>query len=115
MLYYKPKGAIMSTTLATLEKQIARIQRALAELGPMRPGALGHQYKDPKEKRGGYWQISYTHQMRSRSEYVRPEHLKAIRAELANFRKFRLLTERWIELSLELSKAKRKPPSRDKA
>ena len=53
--------------------------------------------------------------MRSRSEYVRPEHLKAVRAELANFRKFRLLAERWIELSLELSKAKRKPSSRDKA
>ena len=48
----------MSTTLATLEKQIARLQRALAELGPMRPGALGHQYKDPGKKRGGYWQIS---------------------------------------------------------
>ena len=53
--------------------------------------------------------------MRSRSEYVRPGHLKAVCAELANFRKFRLLAERWIELSLELSKAKRKPPSRDKA
>ncbi len=52
----------------------------------MRPGALGRQYKDPKEKRGGYWQISYTHRMRSRSEYVRPEHLTSVRAELANFR-----------------------------
>ena len=100
----------MSTTLATLEKQIARIQRALAELGPMRPGALGHQYKDPKEKRGGYWQISYTHRMRSRSEYVRPEHLPAVRAELANFRKFRRLAERWVDLSLEVSRLKRKVP-----
>lgn len=98
----------MSTTLSTMEKQIARIQRALAELGPMRPGALGRQYKDPKEKRGGYWQISYTHRMRSRSEYVRTEHLSSVRAELANFRKFRRLTERWIDLSLEVSRQKRK-------
>ena len=100
----------MSTTLLSLEKQIARIQRALAQLGPMRPGSLGRQYRDPKTKRGGFWQISYTHRMRSRTEYVRPEHLRAVRAELANFRKFRQLTERWVELSLEVSRLKRKLP-----
>jgi len=93
-----------------MEKQIARIQRALAELGPMRPGTLGRQYRDPKGKRGGFWQVSYTHRMRSRSEYVRPEHLRAVRAELANFRKFRRLTERWVDLSLDVSRMKRKLP-----
>ena len=67
------------------------------------------------QARGKYWQISYTHKMRSRSEYVRSEHLRAVRTELANFRKFRLLTDRWIELSLELSKLKRKQPGRSKA
>jgi hypothetical protein len=100
----------MSTTLLSMEKQIARIQRALAELGPMRPGTLGRQYRDPKGKRGGFWQVSYTHRMRSRSEYVRPEHLRAVRAELANFRKFRRLTERWVDLSLDVSRMKRKLP-----
>ena len=100
----------MSTTFASMEKQIARILRTLAELGPMRPGALGRQYKDPKGKRGGYWQISYTHRMRSRSEYVRPEHLRSVRTELANFRKFRRLTEHWVDLSLEISRLKRKLP-----
>jgi hypothetical protein len=100
----------MSTTLLFMEKQIARIQRALAELGPMRPGTLGRQYRDPKGKRGGFWQVSYTHRMRSRSEYVRPEHLRAVRAELANFRKFRRLTERWVDLSLDVSRMKRKLP-----
>ena len=100
----------MSTTLLSMEKQIARIQRALAELGPMRPGTLGRQYRDPKTKRGGFWQVSYTHRMRSRSEYVRPEHLRAVRAELANFRKFRRLTERWVDLSLDVSRMKRKLP-----
>ncbi len=100
----------MSTTLLSMEKQIARIQRALAQLGPMRPGTLGRQYRDRKTKRGGFWQISYTHRMRSRTEYVRPEHLRAVRTELANFRKFRRLTERWVELSLEVSRLKRKLP-----
>jgi hypothetical protein len=105
----------MSTTISSIEKQIARIQRALAALGPMRPGTLNRQYKDPAKKQGGYWQISYTHKMRSRSEYVRAEHLRAVRTELANFRKFRTLAERWIDLSLELSRLKRKPTSPDKA
>ena len=100
----------MSTTLLSMEKQIARIQRALAQLGPMRPGTLGRQYRDPKTKRGGFWQVSYTHRMRSRSEYVRPERLRAVRAELANFRKFRRLTERWVDLSLDVSRMKRKLP-----
>ena len=104
----------MSTTISSMEKQIVRIQRTLAALGPMRPGTLNRQYKDPAKKQGGYWQISYTHKMRSRSEYVREEHLRAVRTELANFRKFRMLTERWIELSLELSRQKRKPPHPDK-
>jgi len=105
----------MSTTISSIEKQIVRIQRTLAALGPMRPGTLHRQYKNPAEKQGAYWQISYTHKMRSRSEYVRAEHLGVVRTELANFRKFRLLTERWIELSLEISKLKRKPPRQDKA
>ena len=100
----------MSTTISSIEKQIARIQRALAALGPMRPGTLNRQYKDPAKKQGGYWQISYTHKMRSRSEYVRAEHLRAVRTELANFRKFRRLAERWVDLSLEVSRLKRKTP-----
>ena len=50
----------MSTSISSIERKIARIQRALAALGPMRPGTLGRQYKDPKARRGAYWQISYT-------------------------------------------------------
>ena len=74
----------------------------------MRPGNLGMQYRDRKEKLGGFWQISYTHKMRSRSEYVRPEHLESVKEELANFATFKKLTEEWINLALELSKLKRK-------
>lgn len=105
------KGRAMSMTILSLEKQIAAIQSQLATLGPMRPGTLGMQYRDRKEKLGGFWQISFTHQRRSRSEYVRTEHLAAVREELENFVKFRELTEQWINLSLELSKLKRKQPT----
>ena len=94
----------MSTTLLSKEKQIARIQRALAQLGPMRPGALGHQYKDPKEKRGGYWQISYTRGMKSRTEYVRRECVTALRREVQTHKRFKRLVDRWVELSIERSR-----------
>ena len=42
----------------------------------MRPGSLTRQYKDPQHHTGAYWQISYTRQMKSRTEYVRKEYGK---------------------------------------
>ena len=43
-----------------IEQRIDRIKRALQEIGPMRPGSLTRQYKDPQHRTGAYWQISYT-------------------------------------------------------
>lgn len=96
----------MSTSTAKIEEKITRVKKQLAELGPMRPGSVSRQYRDPKEKKRPFYQISYTHRMKSRSEYVRPENLPAIRAETANFRKFRKLVDRWTDLSLDLSQIK---------
>jgi len=102
----------MSTSIQKIEERIARVRGQLSELGPMRPGSVSRQYREPKEKKRPFYQISYTHRMRSRSEYVRPEHLGAVKKELANFVTFRKLTERWIDLSLELSRLKRRQPTR---
>jgi len=98
----------MSTKLEGLEKRIGRIKRQLTELGPMRPGSLTRQYRLPKEKKRPFYQISYTHRMRSRTEYVRPENLKIIRQETVNYRKFRKLIDQWIELALEASRLRLK-------
>ena len=62
-----------------IERRIDRIKRALLEIGPMRPGSLTRQYKDPQHHTGAYWQISYTRQMKSRTEYVRKEYVKEVR------------------------------------
>ena len=43
-----------------IERRIDRIKTALLEIGPMRPGSLTRQYKDPQHHTGAYWQISYT-------------------------------------------------------
>jgi len=98
----------MSTSICRIEEKIARVRKELAELGPMRPGAVSRQYRNPKEKKRPFYQLSYTHRMKSRSEYVRPENLAAVRAETANFRKFKRLVDQWVDLALQLSQLKSK-------
>ena len=86
-----------------IERRIDRIKRALLEIGPMRPGSLTRQYKDPQHHTGAYWQISYTRQMKSRTEYVREEWVKEIRRQIATHKRFKRLVDQWIDLSIERS------------
>ena len=94
----------MSTQLERVEEQIEALKRAMLALGAMRPGSLTKQYRDPKARRRPFYQISYTYRMRSRSEYVRKENLSALRKETANFKRFKKLIHRWIELALKASR-----------
>jgi len=87
-----------------IERRITRIKEALGRIGPMRPGSLTRQYRDPKERVGAYWQISYTRQMKSHTEYVRPEWEPAIRKQIAIYKRLTCLVEEWIDLSIERSK-----------
>ena len=64
-----------------IEQKIDRIKRTLMEIGPMRPGSLTRQYKDPKNHAGAYWQIGYTRRMKSRTEYVRRECVAELRRQ----------------------------------
>ena len=87
-----------------IERRIARIKEALTRIGPMRPGSLSRQYKDRKNGTGAYWQISYTRQMKSRTEYIRQEWVPEIRRQIANHKRFKKLIDQWIELDIERSK-----------
>ena len=89
--------------LAKWQAQLARTQAELAQLGPMRPGSLSQQFKDPAAKTGAYWQLSYTHNMRSRSRYVRPAELARIKSLLANFKRFRALVDLCVDLSVKIA------------
>src|SRR5260370_18549730 len=77
---------------------------ALLEIDRVRRGALTRQYKDPQHRTGAYWQISYTRQMKSRTEYVRPEWVKDIRRQTATHKRFKRLVDQWIDLSIEHSR-----------
>lgn len=95
----------MKKKIAAIERSVARIKRALAELGDMRPGSLSVQSR----KWGGqYCQLSYTHRGKGHTEYVPQARRKTVERQIANHRKFRKLTQEWIDLEIELCKLKLK-------
>lgn len=96
----------MAKSLAQIEEKIAGIKKKLMEIGEMRTGSLTHQYHKPKEKQGGFYQISYTHKMRSKTEYVRPEFVKDLRDQIAAFKDFKRLIQQWADFALEHSRLK---------
>jgi hypothetical protein len=87
-----------------IERRIDRIKRTLLEIEPMRPGSLTRQYKDPQHNTGAYWQISYTRRMKSRTEYIRKEHVKEVRRQTVTHKRFKRLVDQWIDLSIEHSR-----------
>jgi hypothetical protein len=111
-----------------LEAQIAKIKVQLLKIGLMRPGSLSQQYSacqkkgckcvDPvnPQKHGPFYQISYARRGKSTSQFVRPQFVPQVRKQLAAYKKFKALTDKWVELALELSKLKmeaaRQTPSR---
>ena len=98
---------MQDTKLSALEKRIKQIKQELQTIGEMRPGSLTCQYHNPQEKTGAYYQLSYTHKMKSRTDYVRPEFVDRIREQIAEYKRFRMLVDEWIALALEHAKMKR--------
>ena len=98
MLYMK------RTTPTQIEKTIEKIKQELQTIQQMRPGSLTRQYHNPKDKTGAYYQLSYTHKMKSRTEYVRSEFVPRIREEISEYKRFRVLVNQWVELAIKRSK-----------
>ena len=99
---------------ATLQRQIEKVKRDLAGLGDLRPGSLSTQYNvcgspgcrckaTPPVKHGPYYQVSYTRKGKSSSKFVKKEDLPAVRKQLKNYERMKLLMEHWIDLATELS------------
>jgi hypothetical protein len=97
-----------------IERQIEKLKRELAGLGQLRPGSLSKQYTVcghpgcrctaiPPQKHGPYYQLSFTRKGRSSSKFVRKEDLLAIRKQLKNYERMKLLVDQWIDLAIELS------------
>ena len=89
-----------SQTLAALDQQIEQIKLELQKLGPMRPGSLSKQYRLPQQQVGPFYQLSYTHQMKGHTRYVRPQFVSEVREQIEEYKKFKKLTSRWVTLAI---------------
>ena len=99
--------------LKTLENQIAALKKELLAVGPMRPGSLSRQYnvcgnpkcrcKDPEKpkKHGPYYQLSYVHRGKHTTQFVKAEQVALVQSHLANYRKYKQLSQRWLDLALQ--------------
>lgn len=107
----------MKTT--QIECKIENLKQQLAELGPMHPGSLSEQYnvcgkpdcrcKDAKkpQKHGPYYQLSFTWRGKGRTRFVRAERLAEVRQKIDNYKRFRELTDEWVDLVVELEQQER--------
>ena len=92
--------------LQQIEEEINKIKGKIGSIGEMRPGTLSKQYKYPEGKVGAYYQLSFTHKMKSRTEYVQPMFVKEIKQQVKTYRKLKKLVGLWIDLSIEYSRLK---------
>ncbi len=98
--------------LARIETEIEVVKGRIAEIGVVRPGSLTRQYKDPDNRKGAYYQVSYTHRMRSKTAYVRSDAVAQVRREIRDYKKLKGLVERWVVLGIEYSGLSMKRDSR---
>jgi hypothetical protein len=89
--------------ITQIEKRIEKIKTELSLIGEMRPGSLNPRYKDKQKTDGPYYQLSYTHEKKSRTRYIRPENLTGIREQIANYKHFKELIAQWVSLGIEHS------------
>ena len=101
-------------SLKQLKMEIEDVRRQLLELGPIHPGSVSSQYHacgnptcrchDPIEprKHGPYNKLTYSHRGKSGCRFVRAECPAELRQRLDNYKTFRKLTDRWIELSIQM-------------
>jgi len=104
MLFCNTKGdAMYQKSIQQIERRIDGIKKELQKIGPMRPGSLTRQYKDPENSAGAYWQISYTRRMKSRTEYIRREWIAEMRKQITTYKRFKRLIDQWVDLGIEHS------------
>jgi len=114
------KDMATKSSVQACEARIAQIKRQLQTIGPMRPGSVSRQFRvcgkpncrcaDPSHPRrhGPYYQVNYVHLGQKGAYLVQPDELKTVRAELANYKKFRRLINHWVGLTVQIAGLKRK-------
>ena len=82
----------------------------------MRPGSLTAQYRDKEKASGPYYQLSYAHEKKNHTNYIRADCVTEVRQQIENYQRFKKLTTEWVALGIEHSKLsmqmKRDPPAK---
>lgn len=89
--------------LKQIERRIEKIKIEISKIGEMRPGSLTKQYKGSDQSSVEYYQLSYTHEMKSRTNYIRKDCVSEIRLQVKNYKRFKKLTTEWVALGIEHS------------
>ena len=90
----------------TLLAKIGAVRKDLSCIGNMRPGSVTKQLRKRGGKEWTCWQISYTLKGASKTEYVRDTFLEQIKSEVVEYKKFKTLNEKLVELNVTLSREK---------
>ena len=110
----------LQPSIQTIQRKIQSLKQELLELGEMRPGSLTRQYnvcgkphcrcKDSRhpKRHGPYYQLSYVHRGKNTTEFVRRTNVPEVKRQLANYKRFRKLTDQWVDAALKLAKLKLK-------
>jgi len=100
----------------SLEERIERTKQQIFKLGPeLLPGVLSQQYNvcgkascrckaDPPQKHGPYYQLSFTRNHKSSTQFVKKEDLDLVRRHVQDYKRLKKLLDRWIALGMELSR-----------
>ena len=91
------------TKIARLKEAIQKVKQEINAIGEMRPGSLSKQMRKGKDKYGAYWHLSYTHQGKGHTQYIREAFVNQVHGETEEFKRFRKLVDRLIALSIKRS------------
>jgi hypothetical protein len=97
---------VQNYQLGRIQKQIKGIKKELQKIGEMRPGSLSRQNVSQNGKKYPYYQISYTYNMKSRTDYIKKEFVADLQQQIDNYRRFKKLVKRWVDLAMRHSKLK---------
>ena len=110
----------LENEIEVLEGRIVEIKNEIMELGEIRNGSVSEQYnvcgnptcrckdKDNPQKHGPYYQLSYSFNKKSTSQFVSAENIDKVRQQLVGYKMFMKLKDEWVGASIELSKLRKK-------
>jgi len=102
-----------TTPISKIETEIRSIQAELQTLGPMHPGSISKQYQvcgrtgckcmaaEQPQRHGPYNKLAYVYRGKKACRFVRAGTEKDLAQRLASYKRFRQLTDQWVELSIQ--------------